>query len=69
MINLLAGPIAGMIKDAVTGFVETKKAKSELNWNPRKTSFSKLIEIMMKSDIEKVKKEKSKKMEKTSGKD
>ena len=30
MINLLAGPIAGMIKDAVTGFVETKKAKSEL---------------------------------------
>ncbi len=26
MINLLAGPIAGMIKDAVTGFVETKKA-------------------------------------------
>ena len=30
MISLLAGPIAGMIKDAVTGFVETKKAKSEL---------------------------------------
>jgi len=30
MINLLAGPIAGMVKDAVTGFIETKKAKSEL---------------------------------------
>ena len=30
MISLLAGPVAGMIKDAVTGFVETKKAKSEL---------------------------------------
>jgi hypothetical protein len=30
MFNLLAGPIAGMVKDAVTGFIETKKAKSEL---------------------------------------
>jgi hypothetical protein len=30
MINLLAGPLAGMVKDAVTGFIETKKAKSEL---------------------------------------
>jgi len=27
MINLLAGPLAGMVKDAVTGFIETKKAK------------------------------------------
>ena len=31
MINLLAGPIAGMIKDAVTGFVETKKQNQSLN--------------------------------------
>ena len=30
MISLLAGPVAGMIKDAVTGFVETKKAKADL---------------------------------------
>jgi len=30
MLSLLAGPIAGMVKDAVTGFVETKKAKADL---------------------------------------
>ena len=30
MFNLLVGPVAGMIKDAVTGFVETKKAKADL---------------------------------------
>ena len=30
MFSLLAGPIAGMVKDAVTGFVETKKAKTDL---------------------------------------
>ena len=30
MLNLLIGPIGNMVKDAVTGFVETKKAKADL---------------------------------------
>jgi len=30
MFNMLIGPIANMVGDAVKGFVETKKAKSEL---------------------------------------
>tara|TARA_B100000927_G_C16351855_1_gene423601 strand:- start:444 stop:842 length:399 start_codon:yes stop_codon:yes gene_type:complete len=30
MMNFLVGPIANMVGDAVKGFVETKKAKSEL---------------------------------------
>ena len=30
MLNLLIGPIGSMVKDAVTGFVETKKAKADL---------------------------------------
>ena len=30
MFNLLAGPIASILKDVVKGFVETKKAKAEL---------------------------------------
>mgnify|MGYP001361856225 CR=1 FL=1 len=29
MLNLLIGPIGSMVKDAVTGFVETKKAKAD----------------------------------------
>ena len=34
-----------------------EKAKRELGWNPRKTSFEKLVEIMVDSDVELVKKE------------
>lgn len=34
------------------------KAKSKLGWNPTKTSFSDLVRLMMKSDIEKIKNEK-----------
>ena len=31
------------------------KAKTELNWNPRKTSFEELVKIMVKSDLEMLK--------------
>ena len=30
MLNFLIGPIGSMVKDAITGFVETKKAKADL---------------------------------------
>ena len=30
------------------------KAKTELGWNPTKTSFEELVEIMVKHDMEKV---------------
>ena len=31
------------------------KAKTLLNWNPRKTSFEELVSIMVRHDMEKVK--------------
>jgi GDPmannose 4,6-dehydratase len=37
---------------------DSKKAKSELGWNPRKTSFEDLVEEMIKKDITYVEKEK-----------
>ena len=30
MLNLLVGPLASIVKDAVGGYVQTKKAKQEL---------------------------------------
>lgn len=41
MINLLLGPVASIVKDAVGGYVETKKAKS----------FQKLTEIKAKTSL------------------
>ena len=36
---------------------DSKKAMKELNWNPNKTSFEKLVEIMVKNDIKIIEKE------------
>ena len=36
---------------------DPSKAKNELNWNPKETSFEKLVEIMVKHDIELVESE------------
>ncbi|MBR4305248.1 MAG: GDP-mannose 4,6-dehydratase, partial [Ruminiclostridium sp.] len=35
------------------------KAKEKLGWNPRKTSFEELVSIMVKSDLELVKSQKT----------
>ncbi len=37
---------------------DPSKAKNELNWNPKETSFERLVEIMVKHDIELVENEK-----------
>lgn len=40
--------------DVVNLWGDPTKAKTELGWNPTKTSFEKLVEIMTKNDMEKV---------------
>ena len=40
--------------DVVNLWGDPTKAKTELGWNPIKTSFEKLVEIMVKHDMEKV---------------
>lgn len=40
--------------DVVNLFGDPTKAKTELGWNPQSTSFEKLVEIMVKHDMEKV---------------
>ena len=40
--------------DAVNLWGDPTKAKTELGWNPTKTSFEQLVELMVKHDIEKV---------------
>ncbi|MCI8948739.1 MAG: GDP-mannose 4,6-dehydratase [Lachnospiraceae bacterium] len=40
--------------DVVNLWGDPSKAKKELGWNPTKTSFEKLVEIMVKHDMEKV---------------
>ena len=40
--------------DVVNLWGDPSKAKTELGWNPTKTSFEKLVEIMTKSDMKKV---------------
>jgi hypothetical protein len=58
MINLLLGPVASIVKDAVGGYVETKKAKSvqKLTEIKAKTSLmEKQISGEIKYDIEAIK--------------
>ncbi|MBP5198833.1 MAG: GDP-mannose 4,6-dehydratase [Lachnospiraceae bacterium] len=43
--------------DVVNLWGDPTKAKTELNWNPTKTSFEELVRIMTESDIKKVSKE------------
>lgn len=40
--------------DVVNLWGDPSKAKSELGWNPTKTSFEELVELMVKHDMEKV---------------
>ena len=40
--------------DVVNLWGDPSKAKKELGWNPTKTSFEELVEIMVKHDMEKV---------------
>lgn len=40
--------------DVVNLWGDPTKAKTELGWNPTKTSFEKLVELMVKHDMEKV---------------
>ena len=40
--------------DVVTLLGNPEKAKRELGWNPKKTSFEHLVQIMVKHDMEKV---------------
>ena len=40
--------------DVVNLWGDPTKAKNELGWNPTKTSFEELVEIMVKYDMEKV---------------
>lgn len=41
--------------DVVTLLGDPSKAKEVLGWNPRTTSFSELVEIMMEHDLKNVK--------------
>ncbi len=43
--------------DVVTLLGDPSKAKKELGWNPRKTSFDELVRIMTEHDVESVKRE------------
>lgn len=43
--------------DVVNLWGDPTKARTQLGWNPTKTSFEKLVEIMVKHDMEKVAKE------------
>ena len=43
--------------DVVNLWGDPSKAKKELGWNPTKTSFEQLVELMVKSDMAKVSKE------------
>ena len=43
--------------DVVNLWGDPTKAKTELGWNPQKTSFEELVEIMVKHDMAKVAKE------------
>jgi len=45
--------------DVVNLWGDPTKAKTELGWNPTKTSFEELVEIMVKYDMEKVAKERA----------
>jgi GDPmannose 4,6-dehydratase len=40
--------------DVVNLWGDPTKAKTELGWNPTKTSFEQFVEIMVKHDMEKV---------------
>ena len=40
--------------DVINLWGDPSKAKKELGWNPMKTSFEKLVELMVKHDMEKV---------------
>ncbi|MBQ3854730.1 MAG: GDP-mannose 4,6-dehydratase, partial [Anaerovibrio sp.] len=40
--------------DVVNLWGNPTKAKNELGWNPTKTTFEQLVEIMVKHDMEKV---------------
>ena len=40
--------------DVVNLWGDPTKAKTELGWNPTKTSFEELVELMTKHDMEKV---------------
>ena len=40
--------------DVVNLWGDPSKAKRELGWNPQKTSFEELVELMVKHDMEKV---------------
>ena len=40
--------------DVVNLWGDPTKAKTELGWNPTKTSFEQLVELMVKHDMEKV---------------
>ena len=43
--------------DVVNLLGDPSKAKRELGWNPQKTSFEQLVEIMVKHDMQKVTRE------------
>lgn len=45
--------------DVVNLWGDPAKAKTELGWNPQKTSFEELVELMVKHDVEQVKKERA----------
>ena len=45
--------------DVVNLWGDPTKAKTELNWNPTKTSFEELVHIMVESDMRKVAVERS----------
>ena len=45
--------------DVVNLWGDPTKAKQELGWNPTKTSFEELVELMVKHDMEKVAKERA----------
>lgn len=51
--------------DVVNLWGNPAKAKAELGWNPQKTSFEELIELMVKHDMEQVAMERSEKYRKT----
>ena len=51
MLNLLLGPVASIVKDAVGGYVETKKAKSVQKLTEIKAKTS-LMEKQISGEIE-----------------